>query len=498
MLYTIVIRQSRAYTLAILFTMVAGTLPGICLSQSIVPEIRDTTISIHAEAYIDSIRTNALFRLDSVKAEFDSVMQISNRQLTSVEMKLSELKNRLDSIKVVQKVDSILHWKDQRLAKLTGKSDSIQQAIKSKLDNLPLPPEVREKANQVFNEISSLQTPLKNNIKGNIRSVGNLIPGVSDQIQSIASLGNDLQGAISLQNLDDLGNVRIASIPSLQRQIPDVPSVPQVGEMNAENVTEAAQQQLSNSSVASSVQEQIGEAGQLTSMISKAGDEEAVKQQVLQQVQQQATDHFEGKTEQLNQAISSIAKHKSRIPSVTSLNDIPKRVPNEMREKSFIERLVPGLALQMLKKDDLISVDFNVYSGYRITKRFTIGGGWNERVGVNTKSLSITSGDMRIYGPRMFVSFKLSRGFEPRAEIEAMNTFIPPYIRNPHVDPGSRRWVAGAFVGIMKTYNITKRVKGTAMIMTRLFDPNRTSPYPDVLNARFGFEIPIKKRKQAQ
>jgi hypothetical protein len=44
-----------------------------------------------------------------------------------------------------------------------------------------------------------------------------------------------------------------------------------------------------------------------------------------------------------------------------------------------------------------------------------------------------------------------------------------------------------------KDYTIYKNIKGTAMVMGRLFNRDHKSPYADVLNVRFGFELPMKK-----
>lgn len=51
-----------------------------------------------------------------------------------------------------------------------------------------------------------------------------------------------------------------------------------------------------------------------------------------------------------------------------------------MKEKPLIERIVPGIALQVQKKGDDLMVDFNAYAGYRFTGRITAGLGWNQRV----------------------------------------------------------------------------------------------------------------------
>ena len=45
-----------------------------------------------------------------------------------------------------------------------------------------------------------------------------------------------------------------------------------------------------------------------------------------------------------------------------------------------------------------------------------------------------------------------------------------------------------------KEYKFIKNVKGTALVMVRLFNPDHKSPYADVLNVSFGFEFPMKKK----
>lgn len=45
-------------------------------------------------------------------------------------------------------------------------------------------------------------------------------------------------------------------------------------------------------------------------------------------------------------------------------------------------------------------------------------------------------------------------------------------------------WVWGAFAGMKKEYKLIKNVKGTAMVMARLYNPQHKSPCADVLNVR--------------
>jgi len=48
--------------------------------------------------------------------------------------------------------------------------------------------------------------------------------------------------------------------------------------------------------------------------------------------------------------------------------------------------------------------------------------------------------------------------------------------------------------GIKKEYRFLKSVRGTVFILFNLYDPKHKSPYGDVMNSRFGFEFPLKKR----
>src|SRR5690606_801547 len=142
--------------------------------------------------------------------------------------------------------------------------------------------------------------------------------------------------------------------------------------------------------------------------------------------------------------------------------------------------------------DDFM-VDFNVYAAYRFTRKLNAGIGWNQRMAYNM-NYNVFNADMRIFGPRIFGEYNLWKGFFPRAELELMNTSLPPVTRGSTPDPMQREWVWGAFVGLKKEYRIIRNIKGTAMVMTRLFNPENKSPYADVLNVRFGFEFPVRKK----
>jgi hypothetical protein len=242
------------------------------------------------------------------------------------------------------------------------------------------------------------------------------------------------------------------------------------------------------------IQKQAGGALEpLKEMQGKMQDPNAMKEQAVQKVQEVAINHFAGKEEVLQQAMDKVAKYKQKYSSINSLSDITKKRPNEMHGKPLIERVVPGISFQILKRGNDVLVDFNPYAGYRFTGRITAGAGWNQRI-----SFDHPSRVTRVYGPRFFGDYKLSKGFSPRLEVETLNTNVPIRFSNTPTDPFARKWVWTYMVGIKKEYRFFKMIKGTALVMVNLYDPFHKSPYGDKVITRFGFEFPMKKKYKKQ
>lgn len=227
-------------------------------------------------------------------------------------------------------------------------------------------------------------------------------------------------------------------------------------------------------------------------MAGKANDPAALKQEAMKQVSNAAMDHFSGKEEMLKAAMNQMNKLKSKFSDIKSLSEVPKRKPNEMKDKPLIERIVPGITLQIQKTKDVL-LDYNPYLGYRFYGKFTAGGGWNERVTIG-RHFHLSDKD-RIYGPRVFADFKWKGGFSLCTDIEKMNTFIPAVTATGLTgDPSHRAWVWSAFIGIKKEYKFAGPVRGNAQFLYNLYDDHYNSPYTDRFVVRMGFDFPMKKK----
>jgi hypothetical protein len=85
---------------------------------------------------------------------------------------------------------------------------------------------------------------------------------------------------------------------------------------------------------------------QALELAEKMNDPDALKQEAVEQIQQQAVDHFAGKQEVLQQAMDKMSKYKRKFSSLESLDKLPKhpnRPRNGLKGQPFRERFRVGL-----------------------------------------------------------------------------------------------------------------------------------------------------------
>ena len=440
---------------------------------------------------LDSVQHDFYASSDSLKNAFRGKFAALDSSQTGAQHILDSLQGlHLPHEKYVQKLDSIRQKRESEIQSLNQKMEGLKSKATQRIDGLNLPPEAKDQIAQVTGNIDGFQLPVKDlnfGAMGVDSPFGNL-DGLSSSVESPVGEIGELGGMPELPG--ELGQVKdvTGQLGGYQQDIKNIAGG------NLEDVKQIPGALEGKAAEATGLGDVTKQAEALNPMLDAAKNPDAMKQQAIKQVQQQAVNHFAGKEQVLQQAMEKMSKLKSKYSSLNSLKDIPKRRPNEMRGKPMRERLLPGIALQIQKKGDDILVDFNPYIGYRLSGRLTSGLGWNHRVGYNTDRNGFTSAP-RVYGPRAYGEFRLGKGFSPRAEFEYMNTYVPPQLQTPVTDPGVREWVPGAFVGMKKDYRFIGSVKGTAMIMLRVFNVDHKSPYADVLNVRFGFEFPQRKKK---
>lgn len=444
-----------------------------------------------AQAQIDSLQysLDSLSNLSSLQWVRDSITinAWADSLKISVQNKFNpdsiHLKDKIDSLSSLQlstepysrQMDSLINSKQSKLAEIREKQNELTSKTKTRIDQWQ---------RTVRSRLDSL------GFKGNIPGVD--IPGLkqldmpSFNLPEIPTLSADDFTSIDFSpDLSKLNqNLPFVSIDGLKGVQENIAVVTEKLSLASDLKNNAGQ----NIESAIGEIDAVGEIKKQTEALDdiKPPDQDEIKEQAIETT----VDHFAGNNEQLNQAMQEVSKYKQKYSDVKSLKDLPKKVPNPMKEKTFVERLVPGMTFQILKKDNFL-LDVAPYLGYRFTGRLTIGAGWNQRISFNSEK---TSTQTNVYGPRVYGDYNVFKGFSGRLELETMNAFVPQDLKI--TDNGQREWVPAILLGIKQQYTIYKTLKGTALVLYNFYNPDYKSPYGDRLNVRFGLEYAFKKKKK--
>lgn len=485
--------------------------------------------SVHAQSIEkDSISLKILTpdslttKLNSLNSEFnkksDSLKFNLQKGLSEIEGQRTALQQRIDSLSTfghstnesIAKLDSLNNKAKAMVISANNELEKIKSSTLDKIDELQLPDEFQSKVNTISNSISG------NKLKGfegiDISSLGldnlsnldfgNLGKFDLDGISENLSLPNEpLSDVRNLTDIDrdQLGNIKgLENLTDITDQIggysEDIKSIASGDLNNVQQIPQAIENELMQMEELGALSEGTVVLDEYKGMAESIKDPEAMKEIAIEKAKEVAIDHFAGKEQVLSDAMQKIAKYKQQYSSLNSIKDVAKKQANPLKRKPLIERIVPGINFQILKKNDLL-VDINPHASYRITGRLSAGAGWNYRLAYNEQDNQFNRA-ARIFGPRAFCEFKIGKGFTGHFSIEVMNTNTPPIIglTPTPLDPEHREWVWGSFAGLKKEYKLFKNVRGTATILYNLYNPDYKSPYSDQINMRFGFEFPMKKK----
>ncbi|HEX5171924.1 MAG TPA: hypothetical protein VFW11_22245 [Cyclobacteriaceae bacterium] len=457
---------------------------------------------------LDSIRSKTNESFGKLKHSYDSVTSIVDKATSHIQHRIDSLNNlNLPKNDLTSKLDSITQWRVQKLKGIQTKVDELKSSANEEIQSLDLPKELAEKSGQLTSLVDKYDATIPDTSSPDLNVGGNLsldLPKIDNPLsgRSLPGINNPLSGQqlptapemnLPDANLPDV-NIPSTDINGVSDQISQYQNkITEAGPQNLEDVQAIAEKEASNYAQLGDVQKQMSEADQLAN-ISQLKDEKAVKEKLKEEVKKQAVNHFAGKEQQLQQAMEQMSKYKKKYESVQSLAELPKKQPNPLHNKPFIERLVPGIALQIHRKDAWM-VDFNPYVGYRFNEHLTAGLGWNQRIAYNF-DINEFQQHFQIFGPRVYGEYKVGKGFSGRLEAEYMKTIVPSQFSSGQTDDKGREWVFSTMAGLKKDYRFVGRVKGTVMLMYNLYDPSNRSPY-ERLNMRFGFEFPLKPKAKS-
>jgi hypothetical protein len=477
---------------------------------------------------IDSTQQALQKRLGKVKSKLQArVDSLKTLKLPTdkVEAQIKNLQGTIDSlsstkpIKDLKKAEAKLN---ELQSKYSEKVNKLETSVNEKVEG------IQTKLNENLNELSNgqvsgvnvdkLKLPdsklpeLSNNTK--LPSIPNAnVPGLPNSTLPGAKVPANALPTASVPNAG-ANNVKITGVQNPNLSIPSMDGVTniqsKVGELSkltsegnkySKEIKNISKGDLEKSKelqalAESQVSTKAAAIEKYKETAAKYRDTAAMKKELEVKAKDIALDKLAGQQKKVDEAIASLNKQKAKYGSIQSINDIHKRRYNPMRDRTFRERLLPGVSVQVQSGNNLL-VDMNPYIGYRLTERWIVGIGWSERIASNLAKNQYFIGQDHVYGLRSFVQFKVGSKLTLRGEVEQMNTFIKQLSNQP-LDPRKRDWVWSYFVGIKQDFKISKKIYGNAQVLYNLYDPQRQSPYADRLNIRFGFEFPHKKRKTSE
>ncbi len=461
---------------------------------------RGDSLLAQSKAKSDSIIRVAQNKQDSLQQKFtksaDSLKALYQKPIVALTKKEILLKQKQDSLiaigqkpneKIQQQLDSIRFKKEKIVNQFNQRKDSVVNRYQQKLAKLNELPSIKKKVNLPSNNtnIGNNNIPNSNfslseipgldlNQTNELSSIDNTLPDVNNPIQN-TNLNNPLQNVETPKELGLAKDIK-SKIETFKK---DTTSIDQKASKVAEDkiAKEAGLDGLSDQ------QQKLNEQLQPKS-------EEEAKAALLEQAQTTAINHFEGKEVLLQEAMEKMSKLKRKYSTLPDISKI-KKFYNPLQEKTFRERIFPGVSFQFQKSNDYW-LDVNPSLGYKILQRLSAGVGFNYRL-VRSHDNERWRQNQSIYGPRFFAEAKLYRGFFGYVEYEYMNTRVPDKAGVSR-ENGKREWVSGFYTGIKTRYPITKWMKGTVIMQYNWVNNGIKTPYNDRLVSRVGVEFYFNKK----
>lgn len=437
---------------------------------------------------VDSIQKSFHHRTDSVQRAFASPVKKLQGEIDHLSHKKDSLSRlNLPTQSVTHKIDSLQQAKTSKVKEMNASVEKIKKESLSKVNSLHLPPQAQGEVDKLSKSISGYSVPTNffqlpnTQLNTALKIPGMNLPGVK-----VPSLNLPSNLSIPSANIPSLQKLNLnTQLPSLEKYKQELSQVTQLkSKVNEKELEKLA---LKEAAQVSGMKELQGQEGKLADVKSQL---DQVKEAKPEQVTKMAVNHFAGKEQELKSAMDQVSKYKQKYSSVKSLAELPKRPPNPLKDKPWIERVVPGVNYYIQFKQTTL-VDVNPYLTWRFDPHLSVAVGWNQRIGIRHGHFGTAIAD-QVYGPRIAASYLWQHGFVFRLAPEVMNAQIPQAAVG---DPSSREWVWGVFAGIRKDFTIYKSIKGYSEVLYNFVQHPKKNLYGDQVSFRLGIEVMLKKKQ---
>lgn len=268
----------------------------------------------------------------------------------------------------------------------------------------------------------------------------------------------------------------------------EVKTIQEEGLRRSEKLDDIAEQHVQKIDGVAALQEQQAQVDQYKELIEQYKREKAIEEELKEKSKELATDVFAQNQAKVDASMNKVKKLKSKFP-VPDMPGLHKRAPNPMKGLSWRERVVPGFSFQTLP-DNQLWLQFDPQVSYKLSGTLSAGAGYMYRFSMDPGKITFRDlGELK--GGKIFAEWHFFKGFHVRAEGQRL-AWTPWYPQN--LDPNRVDVVQVAAAGLMKRYNIGKKVKGNMQTLYH-FHWGDSDPYKPKIMIRIGFDFSIKKRE---
>jgi len=479
--------------LNIIILLVFGLSKAIYAQTTVASEVKLDSAYSYQNKKLDSVQRTFHHRTDSLQNAYASPLQGFRAAINRLNHKKDSLARLHQATNgVSRQIDSIERAQAAKLKELNSQIEKAKKETLASINSLNLPPQAQSEINTLTKSINGFGLPRNFFLSSasGIPGLNSSIPGMSNS--SMLSIPNNMGiSATSIPSLQKL-NMNMASLPSLSKMQGSLanPMKELQSASNLQSLEKTVTSDLAQNSEAKALLKQEAQATSMEKSVANMKDPKKVADSLAKTKLVPQINHFAGKEKELQSAMGQISKYKQKYSSVSSLSNLPKRPPNLLKHKPWIERVVPGVNYFILSNNYAL-VDFNPYVGWRFNPKLTASIGWNERIGFSQGSVHTNEYD-RVYGARGAVSYVWAHGFVLRLCPEVMQAYIPAP-GSADVKHQASLW--NVYWGIRKDFKIYRNVTGYSEAVYTFKQKPGQNIYGDQLSFRLGIEVSLKKKK---
>ncbi len=486
-----------------------------------------------ADSLKQKVNTTFSSRQDALQSKVDSLL-VRNQPTAFVQRRIDSLQNKQQALlgeisakqnQLQQKVNARYQKWGSRLDSLGLKTptfanpnipsvDKANSQLNSLTTKLPTAPNIKHPNASLPNSaipatslpnVSLPNTTLPNTSLPNTSIPNTTIPNTSLPNTALPSLNTSDFANLNLSK--DLNNVGgKLSVPGTDQlkqwndQLKNVasPLKDATGKLNEakgalKDPGKAAEEAANQLKDLNAISKEMGNADKLMKDNEAMKTAEAMKdpEKMKEEVAKKAIDHFAGKEEVLKQAMDQMAKIKKKVPSLESLDKLPKNYKwpkNGLKGKPFRERIRYGLNVGAQGRKDSIIVDLFPNASYYLTGRIELGGGMIYRLRESTKTWQFDQANP-VWGFNMFGTFKTFKAVRFRLEADAASH--PKF--GGADEPIARKWRWTMLMGMQTELKLSQHFTGNVQMLYN-FDKSLTAGFPEQLVIRFGVQYRLKPK----